>query len=573
MNFSFCLIARNESKTLPRLLKSLDEFKKRGGKVYILDTGSTDNTAEVARNWGAEVHEVGDKFLIKIDEDLANKINDKYVVPGESDVIKEGDVQFDYSSARNYIADFSETDFIFTPDCDEIFTSFNIDVISKLIDEGVQQLEYNFVFSHLPDGSPAIQFLHSKAYNRKCLKWVGVIHEVLQGEAKRQYVLEDVIKLEHFQNPETNRSHYLRGLAIDTYMNPENDRNCHYFGRELMFTGRYRSAIKELKRHLTLPSFPMESAQSMIFIGDCYGFLNLPDKQAEAFSKSIYMDGTRREPYIKLAEFYSFNQKHIQAVAYAKAALEIPHNNYYANNMSHYKDVPHRVLYVNYGFMGLIEEAKEHLNKCLEFQPDNSEYLRDYRFYNYLPTISVIIPHVKNTRGEGLDKCLASIAKQNYPQELISIHTIEDNGTVPEKVKIGVQESNGEYICFAADDLEFHPDDFIKAVLKSIKVGYDLVIFNTGVQECEHFIIKRSAIDNLSNKELFDTRFHHVGCDNWLWYQMRNLGSAAIAENTKTTHRHFSRGGVMDSIYEEGWSKVDQDRELLNELINGRNNN
>lgn len=573
MNFSFCLIARNESKTLPRLLKSLDEFKARGGEVHILDTGSTDNTVEVAKNWGANVIEVGDKFLIKIDEDLANKINEKYVVDGDFEVIKEGDKQFDYSSARNYIAQFSNTDFIFTPDCDEIFTSFNIDLISKLIEGGIGQLEYNFVFSHLPDGSPAIQFLHSKAYDRTKLKWVGVIHEVLQGESQRQYVGEDVIKLEHFQNPETNRTHYLRGLAIDTYLNPENDRNSHYFGRELMYTGRYRSAIRELKRHLTLGKMPMENSQSMVFIARCYGFLNIPDKQVEFLSRAIYMDGTRREPFIDLAHFYKHNQRFLQAICYAKASLEIPYNNYYANNMNHYKDEPHSILYSCYGFIGEIEKAKEHLNTCLSYQPDNSEYLRDYKFYNGLPTISVIIPHVPGYRDEGLDKCLASIAKQNYPQELISIHTIEGDETVPEKVKIGVQESNGHFVCFAASDVIFHSDDFIKAVIKSQKVGYELLIFNTGVQECEHFMIKRSAIDSLSNGEIFDTRFHHVGCDNWLWHQMRSKGLAAIVENTKTIHNHFSRGGQMDALYEKGWYKAKEDRELLNNLINGSLNN
>jgi hypothetical protein len=240
--------------------------------------------------------------------------------------------------------------------------------------------------------------------------------------------------------------------------------------------------------------------------------------------------------------------------------------------MSHYTDVPHKILYTNYGFMGMVDEAKEHLNKCLEYQPDNSEYLRDYKFYNGLPTISVILPHVPGTRQEGLELCLESIKKQNYPQELISIHVIDSEGTVPEKVKIGVQESNGAYICFAADDVEFHSDDFIKAILKSIRVGYELVMFNTGVNECEHFIIKRSSIDNLSNKELFDTRFHHVGCDNWLWHQMRNF--SARVENTKTNHKHFSRlAGVMDDVYTEGWSQVEKDRELLDNLINGNSNN
>jgi hypothetical protein len=89
-------------------------------------------------------------------------------------------------------------------------------------------------------------------------------------------------------------------------------------------------------------------------------------------------------------------------------------------------------------------------------------------------------------------------------------------------------------------------------------------------EECEHFIIRRKSIDYLSNKELFDTRFHHVGCDNWLWHQMK--GMCARAENTKTNHKHFSRlANVMDDVYTEGWSKVEEDRTLLEQLINGNN--
>ena len=46
MNFSIVLIAKNESKTLPRLIGSLSEFQKRGGNILLLDTGSTDDTAQ-----------------------------------------------------------------------------------------------------------------------------------------------------------------------------------------------------------------------------------------------------------------------------------------------------------------------------------------------------------------------------------------------------------------------------------------------------------------------------------------------------------------------------------------------
>lgn len=178
-NFAVALIARNEALTLPRLIGSLKEFQERGGDIWVLDTGSTDNTIEVAQSLGCKVEAVGDKFRIQIDEDLAKKINDKFVVSGEAPVVNAGESLFDFASARNYIANFPDNDFIFTPDCDEIFTKFDIDKIEECIKNGVEQLEYNFVFSHDAQGNPVIKFMHCKAYNRNKLKWRGIIHEIL----------------------------------------------------------------------------------------------------------------------------------------------------------------------------------------------------------------------------------------------------------------------------------------------------------------------------------------------------------------------------------------------------------
>jgi len=178
--FSFVLIARNEEKTLSRLLKSLDEFKSRGGEVALLDTGSSDKTAEIARTWGAIVEEVGDKFLTTISADVATKMNKHFVVDDEENVVAaEGDKLFDFAAARNHASKMSSNDFIWMPDCDEVFTKLDIDVIQGEIDKGADQLEYNFVFSHDEFGAEAIKFTHSKAYDRRKLKWRGVIHECL----------------------------------------------------------------------------------------------------------------------------------------------------------------------------------------------------------------------------------------------------------------------------------------------------------------------------------------------------------------------------------------------------------
>jgi glycosyltransferase involved in cell wall biosynthesis len=181
MNFSICLIAKNESKTLPRMIASLKEYQEKGGEIFVLDTGSTDGTVQIARDLGCKVEEVGEKFVTVIDEELAKKLNDHFIVEDEKPIVEVGQKLFDYASARNYIADFASNDFLWTPDCDEVFTKFDIDKIEEAIAEpGVDLLEYNFVFSHDQFGNEVIKFLHSKMYNRKIYHWVGVVHEVLQ---------------------------------------------------------------------------------------------------------------------------------------------------------------------------------------------------------------------------------------------------------------------------------------------------------------------------------------------------------------------------------------------------------
>jgi len=268
MNFSVCLIARNEALTLPRMIASLKEFQDRGGEILVLDTGSTDETVEVAKGLGCRVVAAGDTFRITVSKELADSINAKFVVGDEAPVVNEGDSLFDFASARNYIAEFASNDMIATPDCDEIYTKLDLDKVEKVIEDGAEQLEYEFVFSHDDLGNPVIKFRHCKFYNRKKLSWVGIIHEVLKGSAKQVYLSEDIIKLEHYQNEKTNRSGYLKGLAIDCFNNPDNDRNSHYFAREMMYLGRYQSAIKEFEHHISMGRWGTEAAQSMLFIGD-----------------------------------------------------------------------------------------------------------------------------------------------------------------------------------------------------------------------------------------------------------------------------------------------------------------
>lgn len=272
--FSIVLIAKNEAKTLPRSMASLQDFKERGGEIILVDTGSTDGTADIARSLGCTVTEVGEKFIKIIDKDLADKINERFIREGETQIVKEGNRLFDFGAARNYATSLASNDMVCTLDADEAYSVFDIDKINKLIDDGYEQFEYQFVFAHDHYGRPSIQFVQSKMFDRRKVSWSGVVHEVLGGNAKIIQVGTDVIYLEHWQIPGgEHRGNYLVGLALDCFENPNKDRQSHYFARELMWTGHPKSALAEFERHLTMGGWITERAQSMIFMGDCFSML------------------------------------------------------------------------------------------------------------------------------------------------------------------------------------------------------------------------------------------------------------------------------------------------------------
>lgn len=295
----------------------------------------------------------------------------------------------------------------------------------------------------------------------------------------------------------------------------------------------------------------------------------LANLQAESYFKAYHIDSKRREALINLAAFYQQNKNYQAAISFATAALTIPFDGYYANDASHYEDVPHAILYVAYGWLGQIDQAKEHIAKALECQPYNSTYLRDLRYYWKLPTIDIILP-TANTRPEGLIRCVESIYKLNYPQELINIHLEKGPETLPVKIKQGVEKSKADYIAFMSDDTEFTPDSLILNVWDSMTTGKELIAFDTGVRNKEgyineHFLIKRSLLSSLEDGLVFHTDFKQYGVDDYLWKQCEKLGQAMIGKG-KISHYHWSRIGSgieKDELNKKTMMYFAEDRKTL----------
>jgi glycosyltransferase involved in cell wall biosynthesis len=570
--FSVVLIARNEYKTLPRLMASLEAFRARGGNVYLLDTGSVDGTPTLAEQLGCHVTCVGERFLLTIDPDTAAKINaglDKSDFPA----VRAGDRVFDYSAARNFAASLADQDVVAMPDCDEEYTKLDLDKINESIQQGHQQFEYDFVFAHDEHGNELIKFRHCKFYHRKKLRWTGVVHEVLSGESRRVYLPPSTMKLEHWQQPNENRARYLPGLALDCHLNPDNDRNCHYYARELYYHGRHRSAIRQFERHVGMKGWPSEAAQSVIFMGDCWMSLRDEEKALACWQKATLMDASRREPWMRLADHFFRKGDHQKTASYAAAALTIPWADFYANNVAHYRDQPHALLYWALWWLGDREGSFTHWRKARELNPDHPKYRQDSVFYLDLlnPKVSVVIPTLN--RPQQLEALVGSLTKDltgwsNF--EVVVQRDAEMEGA-PKTLKKAVEASTGDYILFLGDDCR-PQKGFMRSALARMFSAFPKADGLVGLNDCiwdgkelaTHWMGSRSLLPKLDG-EFFHTGYFHAGCDNELTARCKKMGLYVWEPEARITHDHPTRFGWehADEVHLRAYSKVDEDRKLL----------
>ena len=589
MNFSIVLTVKNEEQTLPRLLESLVEFKDRGGEIIVLDTGSTDGTVRVAKEKGCKVTEVGSKFIFEINEELANKINKHFIVKGEQKVVKAGDKLFDYSAARNYASTLAENDFVAMPDADEVYTKFDLDKIEGAINQGADQLEYNFIFSHDQYGKPAIQFRHCKFYNKTKKKWVGIVHEVLSGAGTAIYLDESIIKLEHFQNPSTHRSNYLTGLALDCYQNPDNDRNSHYFARELFWAGRYNSAIKEFKRHIAMNRWPAERGQSMVYTGDCLMALGKEAEALDAYHRAFLIEPSRREALIRLAEHFWRKNDYQKTACYASAALEIAENGFYSNNHNHYAQVPHELLYWAKWYLGDKEGSKEHWKKALECQPRNPKYINDKQFYvNASKDIIIISP--TRERPEACEKFVQSWrdTSEGWSRIVLMLDAddprIEDYKKIkdvlfcvnqkPEKrgaaslFDIGIKKFNCyKYFFGGSDDIIFRTKGWDRLMINRIEEmgGMGIPYANDLLQKERLATLPLIPIELIKKVGYVSPEgIWHLYIDN-IWFDIANgLGISSYMENIVVEHMHpcFNK-----TDWDTGYREVNSNETINHDLV------
>lgn len=331
-------ICKNEMKFVHRWYNSVRE----ADYVCVLDTGSTDGTYEAVQKLGiiaAQKKYDFFRFDVARNDSMA-------LIPDDADVCV-------------------------CVDLDEFFAPGWADNLRKQWVNGTMRARYRYTWNFNPDGSEGVVFMADKIHANKKFIWTHPVHEVLtptfSGECKTINLAN--VQLNHMADASKSRSNYLPLLELSVKEHPEDDRNAHYLGREYMFNGEYKKAIKELGRHLSLPTatWADERCASLRFIARCYGELNKPKKQEEFLLKAILQAPHLREPYFELGVFYYNQQKYLPAAVVLTDMLKISTRslNYISSPLC-WGSLPYDYLSICHAELNNFELALEYVNDALK---------------------------------------------------------------------------------------------------------------------------------------------------------------------------------------------------------------
>lgn len=343
-------ISKNESKFVDRWYESV----KEADNIYVLDTGSTDNTVSKL-----EEHNI----TVKQEE----------INPWRFDV------------ARNKSLDMvEECDICVCIDLDEVIEKGWREKLESIWQENTTRLRYNYNWKLDENNNPIVNFYIEKIHKRHGYKWTHPVHEVLEYNGEEQFITTNLITVNHYPDSNKSRSSYLPLLELSVEEDPKNDRNMHYLGREYMYYQEWQKSIDALKKHLELESatWKDERCASMRFIARCYEQLNNIEEAKKWLNKAMHEAPYLRDPFMERA-LLEYRQKNFDdVILYCLRALDIDtHTKSYINEPFSWDNTVYDLLSISYYYTGNLKKSLIYVEKAIAMNPKDERLLKNKELF------------------------------------------------------------------------------------------------------------------------------------------------------------------------------------------------
>jgi glycosyltransferase involved in cell wall biosynthesis len=345
MKIAVYAICKNEEQ----FVKTFCESSKLADYILIADTGSTDNTVEEAKKYGAVVHSI-------------------CISPW----------RFDHARDAALALVPSDIDVCISLDLDEQLEPGWREEIERLWKEDTTRLSYKFDWGH------GKVFYSTKIHSRKGYHWHHPCHEYIRPDQRTREVFaySDMLMVTHHPDETKSRGQYLDLLEMSIKEDPSCPRNAFYYARELTYYKRWEEAIVMLQRYLDMPEavWNNERAYALRLIGVSNDQLDRDGMPW--FRRAVAEDSSVRETWCELAQACYNRGLWEECYAAACSAVKLTECSYvYTVDAHNWKARPHDLAAIAAYRLGFKTEAIKHGENALEFEPDNKRLIKNLEYY------------------------------------------------------------------------------------------------------------------------------------------------------------------------------------------------
>jgi glycosyltransferase involved in cell wall biosynthesis len=341
-------ISKNESQFVKRFCDSA----KDSDLILIADTGSTDNTVEIARENGAVVYDI-------------------CISPWRFDKARDAALSL---IPRDY-------DVCISLDLDEVLEPGWREEIERVWKKDTTRLKYKF------DWGQGITFFYEKIHHRHGYHWHHPCHEYPRADSRIKEIWSHTDKLlvSHHPDPTKSRGSYLGLLELSVKEDPHCPRNAFYYARELTFYKKWIEAIVALNKYLEMPTATWinERCYAMRLLGKCFKELNQYDSAKKWLIKATQEAPNTREPWVELAELAYLQKDWKLCLSSTESAIKIEDKTLvYTMDPSVWGSKPWDYAAIAAWNLGDKDKAKKYGEIAVNLNPTDSRLTNNLKFYS-----------------------------------------------------------------------------------------------------------------------------------------------------------------------------------------------
>lgn len=349
VTISLCMIVKNEEDTIARCLDSVFDIVD---EVIVVDTGSTDNTEDIVRNYTDKVYHF------------------KWID--------------DFSAARNYSFSKATQDYIFWMDADDVLLEpdrIKFKELKQTLNPEVDVVIMKYNMSVKDKEQVACTFMRERLVKRsKEFEWIDPIHEYINFSGK---FMNSEIAITHKKiHPRTRRNLEIFEKAIEKG-HKLSERNWFYYAKELFADGQYDKAAEYYEKFVNTKNGLLSNyLDACIDLSTCYKNRNDDEKQLKILLKAFEIAPPRPEVICQLGYYFKDRHEYDKAISWFELApvIQKPENTWSAVMHYYWNYIPYMELVACYYKLGNIDKAIYYNEKASEHHSNDDKILHNRVF-------------------------------------------------------------------------------------------------------------------------------------------------------------------------------------------------